>query len=191
MSSPASDRMRSELFTLINFRIGRSAKLERRRALSYYPHAQAEGYRRSSANASSICGSLAVLHGSFLRSVAPRTRISGAKCPVREVHRRVRFGRRRSTFVSSARNVAVYARLNPVLQDRVCGATSGSIEGAGLAFQATTDRVVERDAAGSPSHDGERHCSPGYVDRPAVGHSQFDDNRHEEKSQCREASSQA
>src|ERR1700692_2122234 len=65
VSSPASDRMRSELFTLINFRIGRSAKLERRRALSYYPHAQAEGYRRSSANASSICGSLAVLHGSF------------------------------------------------------------------------------------------------------------------------------
>jgi hypothetical protein len=30
------------------------------------------------------------------------------------------------------RNVAVYARLNPVLQDRACGATSGSIEGAGL-----------------------------------------------------------
>src|SRR5258708_5242982 len=54
VSSPASDRMRSELFTFINFRIGRSAKLERRRAPSYYPNAQAEGYRRSSAKTSSI-----------------------------------------------------------------------------------------------------------------------------------------
>jgi len=34
--------------------------------------------------------------------------------------------------MSSARNVAVYARLDPVLQDRACGATSGSIEEAGL-----------------------------------------------------------
>ena len=93
--------------------------------------------------------------------------------------------------MSSARNVAVYPRLNPVLQDRACGATSGSIEGAGLAFQATTDRVVERGAAGSPSHDGERHCSPGYVDRPAIWHGQFDDDRHEEQSQCCEASRQA
>jgi len=190
VSSPASDRMRSELFTLINFRIGRSAKLERRRALSYYPHAQAEGYRRSSANASSIVEAWPCCTAVFaigraedvnFRSEVPAS-WSSPSCPLRK---------KSFTFVSSARNVAVYARLNPVLQDRVCGATSGSIEGAGLAFQATTDRVVERDAAGSPSHDGERHCSPGYVDRPAVGHGQFDDNRHEEKSQCREASSQA
>src|ERR1700738_582371 len=137
VSSPASNRMRSELFTLINFRLAGQRNCREGEHLPKYPRVQAEGYRRSSANASS------------------------------------------------------YAHLNPVPQDRACGATSESIEGTGLAFQATTDRVVARGAAWSPSHDGERHCSPCYVDRPAVRHGQFDDDCHEEKSQCCEASSQA
>jgi len=89
-----------------------------------------------------------VLHGSFCDR-ARRGREFQEEVPVREFTVVSAFGRRRFHVVSSARNVAVYPRLNPVLQDRAAARQSGSIEGAGLAFQATTDRVVERGAAGS------------------------------------------
>src|SRR5258706_5355459 len=73
VSSPASDRMRSELFTLINFRIGRSAKLWRRRAPSYYPYAQAEGLQEIFGKCVEHLWKLGRVARQFLRSGAPRT----------------------------------------------------------------------------------------------------------------------
>src|SRR5271168_1210000 len=79
------------------------------------------------------------------------------------------------------------------LLDRTASrAAIASVERTGSShFEATTDRVVDRGAAGTPGHDAERHRGPGDVNRPAVRYGQFDNQSHEEETQCRKARRQA
>src|ERR1700756_1148865 len=44
----------------------------------------------------------------------------------------------------------------------------------------TAQEVIDRDSPRSPGHDPERHCRPGDMDWPAVGHGEFNDHGHEQ-----------
>src|SRR5579863_8380435 len=53
------------------------------------------------------------------------------------------------------------------------------------------DQVVDRKSTRSPSHDAERHCSPGYMDWPTIRHGEFDDDGHEQEAEGSEACGEA
>src|SRR5260370_28287717 len=52
-------------------------------------------------------------------------------------------------------------------------------------------QIVDRDSAGSISHDPEGHRCPSDMDRPAIGHGEFDDRRQEQEPERPKAGAQA
>ena len=90
-----------------------------------------------------------------------------------------------SSFRSCRRGAASFASCRPrrgplSARSRVC--SSHGRRGLSSRAREAPNSIIEREPAGAPSHDAERHRCPGYVNGPALGNGQFNDARHEQKS---------